>query len=313
MKINYYKSALSLISIFILVAVFLASCKKLSEINYDPEVEPLRHGIKTSAAIGYCASLAAAYFNGAEMPGNVTIISRKKDSQSDGVIMVADINNSYPLPFSSTGGQIFIAGLWNETAGVITALFTDINIIEAKYKLKCIHTIPVSVEEDGHLLTLFAGQDVIIGEGPDTLLNLSMSISQINLELDRLGTNLLTDPYVVVQQNVWFINIDPNSTYSNVYDDEYTINGGGQIAEVQSSSEGVLYHALIDTKIAYSTCNKNPISGVGFIQNLKVGTKIDLGDIFLSFHDVCDGKAYCNAALGKYLTSTNQNVNLNLN
>ncbi|MCX6329480.1 MAG: hypothetical protein NTZ85_08230 [Bacteroidia bacterium] len=312
MKINYHKSAISLISILLLVAVFLTSCKKLREINYDPEVEPLRHGIKTSAAIGYCASLAAAYFNGAEMPGNVTIISSKKGAQSDGVIMEAELNNSYPLPFNSDGGQIFIAGLWNGNGGIITALFTDIDIVEAKYKLKCIHTIPVSEELDGHLMTLFAGQDVIIGNGSDTLLNLNMSVAQINLEMDRLGADILTDPYVIVQQNVWFINIDPNNTYSNVYDDEYTINGGGQIAEVLSTSEGVLYHAMINTKIVYSTCNINPISGVGFIQNLKVGTKIDLGDIFLSFHDECDGKAYCDAALGKYLTSTNQNVNLNL-
>jgi hypothetical protein len=312
MKINYHKSAIYLISIFLLVAVFLTSCRKLREINYNPEVEPLRHGIKTSSAIGYCASLAAAYFNGAEMPGNVTIISRKKGSQSDGVIMEVDLNNSFPLPFNSSGGQIFIAGLWNESGGIITALFTDINIIEAKYKFKCIYTIPVSEEPDGHLLTLFAGQDVIIGEGSDTLLNLNMSIAQINLEMDRLGADILTDPYVIVQQNVWFIDIDPNNTLSNVYDDIYTINGGGQIAEVLSSSEGVLYHAMIDTKIAYSTCNSNPISGFGFIQNLKVGTKIDLGDIFLNFHDECDGKAYCDIALGKYLTSTNQNVNLNL-
>ena len=311
MKTNY-KSGVSLVLIFLLVTVFILSCKKLREINYNPEIEPLRQGIKTSAAIGYCASLASAYFNGAEMPGNVTIITKKKGTQSDGVIMEADLNSSYPLPFNSTGGQVFIAGLWNENGGVITALFTDIDIIEAKYKLKCIHTIPVSVEEDGHLLTLFAGQDVVIGEGSDTLLNLGMSIAQINLELDRLGTNILTDPYVIVQQNVWFINIDPNDTYSNVYDDIYTINGGGQIAEVLSSSGGVLYHAMIDTKVAYSSCNKNPISGIGFIQNLKVGTTIDLGDIFLSFHNNCDGKAYCDVALGKYLTSTNQNVNLNL-
>ena len=46
----------------------------------------------------------------------------------------------------------------------------------------------------------------------------------------------------------------------------------------------------------------NPVAGIGFLQNLKAGTDINLGNIFLNFHDECDGKAYVEFANEKYLT-----------
>jgi hypothetical protein len=301
-----------LLVIYSFVIFSFTSCKKIKEIDQNPEIKPLRHGFKTSAAIGYCASLANRLFKGEMLPENVILQSKKKNSQSETGIMLVTINDAYPLPFNSSVGQITIAGIWNEEGGgIITALFTDIDIIEEKYEFIGIHTIPVVEMENGNLLTLFAEQDIVMGAGSDTLLHLNMGIAQISLELDRVKNPLPDDEFVAVQQNVWFINIDQNNTMSDVYDDEYTIHGGGQIAEITSVTGGVLYHAMIGAKIIYSTCDMNPVSGVGFIQNLKVGTETDLGHIFLNFHDRCDGKAYVEFATGKYLTSNHGNVNLN--
>jgi len=298
---------------FCLAFVMLSSCKKIKEVNPDPEIEPLRHGFKTSAAIGYCASLAYTFFKGENLPDNVIIHSQNDNIDTETCVMIVSINESYPLPFNASVGQITIAGIWGDDGGVITAIFTDIDILEAKYEFKGIHTIPVIELENGKIMTLFAEQDIIIGEGSDTLLHLNMTNTQINMETKRLKEDLPDNAFAAVQQNVWFAAVNQNNTMSDIYDDEYTINGGGQIVEATSNSGGILYHAMIGAKFIHSRCEMNPVSGVGFIQNLKVGTEVDLGNILLNFHDRCDGKAYVELASGKYLTSNHKNVNLNFN
>lgn len=305
---TYYQIVLL---IFYFAFVVLTSCRKIEEVNQDPEIEPLKHGFKTSAAIGYCASLAYTFFKGGNLPDNVIIHSQNDNIDTKTCIMIVSINDSYPLPFNASVGQITIAGIWGNNGGVITAIFTDIDILEAKYEFKGIHTTPVIEMENGKIMTLFAEQDIVIGEGSDTLLHLNMTNPQINLETERLNVDLPDDAFVAAQQNVWFAMVNQNNTMTDIYDDEYTIYGGGQIVEVTSNSGGILYHAMIGAKFIHSTCEINPISGIGFIQNLKYGTKIDLGNIFLNFHDRCDGKAYVELASGKYLTSNHKNVNLN--
>ena len=307
---TYYQFVLLM---FCLAFVMLSSCKKIKEVDLDPEIEPLRHGFKTSAAIGYCASLAYTFFKGENLPDNVIIHSQNDNIDTETCVMIVSINESYPLPFNASVGQITIAGIWGDDGGVITAIFTDIDILEAKYEFKGIHTIPVIELENGKIMTLFAEQDIIIGEGSDTLLHLNMTNTQINMETKRLKEDLPDNAFAAVQQNVWFAAVNQNNTMSDIYDDEYTINGGGQIVEATSNSGGILYHAMIGAKFIHSRCEMNPVSGVGFIQNLKVGTEVDLGNILLNFHDRCDGKAYVELASGKYLTSNHKNVNLNFN
>jgi len=294
----------------LLIIISFSSCKKIKSINYNPEIEPLRHGFKTSAAVGYCASLAKAFFEGESLPGNVIIHSDANNEGTHAFILLATINESYPLPFNSSVGEITIGGIWDEDGGVITAVFTDIDIIESRYEFRGIHTIPVIELEEGKLLTLIAEQDIVVGYGSDTLLHLNMTNIQIGVELERLEANEPSDAFSAAGQNVWFITVEQNGTISDIYDDEYFVNGGGQIVEVSSLSGGFLYHAMIGAKFIPSACDVNPISGIGFIQNLKVGTKTDLGHISLSFHSKCDGKAYVELAGGKYITSYHKNVNL---
>jgi hypothetical protein len=299
------------ILIFLLSLVVLTSCKKWDEINYDRELEPLIHGIKTSSAIGYCASLAAGYFVDGIVPENAVLSAKKEGPSSESMIMVVTIDDSYPLPFNSYEGQITIAGVWGGNGGVITALFTDMDMLGSLRLFRGIHTIPLMDMGNGEIMTLFAEQDIIMGMGSDTLLHLNMEIAWITLELERLEDDMPVDAFVAAKQNVWFVNVNRNNTLSTVYDDEYTVNGGGQIAEVASKSGGVIYHALIEAKFQYTLCDKNPFSGIGFVQNIKVGTETDLGHIMLGFHDQCDGKADVNFATGKYRSSNFLTVNLN--
>jgi hypothetical protein len=163
---------------------------------------------------------------------------------------------------------------------------------------------------------MFTKQDIIIGNGSDTLLDMSNITDVVfNTKISQLDSEKPNDTFVAVKQNVWFINVDQNKTYSDVYDDNITINGGGQIAEVVGVSGGVIYHAMIGTKINYSVCNKNPIDGIAFSQNFKAGGEayIDLGNSILSFRNMCDGKAHVVVSTGKYMTYSNKDISLNLN
>ena len=319
MRKIYTKIPAFSVFIFLTAIILLFSCKKAKEINQDPEIEPLKHGFKVSAAVGYCASLANSLFRGEDLPDNVIFQSGSNEDYSGSGIMYVTINSNYPLPFNSNIGQIIIPCLWNtnydntEYSGVISTIFTDINILESKYEFRGIHTIPVIELETGDILTLFAEQDIIIGEGSDTLLNLNLSNPQFNLELARLESEQPNNAFAAVKQNAWFISVDQNNTTSDIYDDEFTVNGGGQIASVASESGGILYHAMIGANFIHKTCELNPIGGVGFIQNLQVGAQLDLGHIFLNFHDLCDGKAFVEVATGKYITSNRRDVNINFN
>lgn len=303
--------------IFSVSMIIFGSCKKKDELFQDPEIEPIKHGFQVSAAVGYCASLANSLFKGEDLPNNVLFEANNNPNYSGSGIMYVDINQTFPLPFNSNVGQIVIACLWDvnynqtEYSGVMTTVFTDINILESKYKFVGIRTVPVINTDAGDVLTLFAEQDIVIGEGSDTLLNLSLTNPQFNAELARLDATQPSSTFAAVKQNVWFISIDQNNSSATVYDDEFKVNGGGQIAGVTSESGGILYHSMIGAKFIYQNCNLNPTSGVGFIQNLKVGDETDLGTILLNFHETCDGKAFVVAGTGKYITSNRQNVNLN--
>ena len=304
------------IVIFSVLIVSIFSCKKVKEFDYNPEIEPLKQGFRTSAAIGYCATVAHTFFTGGDLPDNVIIHSNNSGPDNASGILFLTIDENHPLPFNSNIGQITIGGLWDEDCGVITALFTDIDIIDSKYEFRGVHTIPVIELEDGRVMAFFAQEDCVMGEGEDTIVNLEVGIAKmvIDIETDRMeNEEEPTDAFVAVKQNVWFVVVDKNSTASDIYDDTYYVNGGGQIAEITSVSGGIMYHAMIGAAFTPDECLLNPTSGVGFIQNLKVGTETDLGHIFLNFHDKCDGKAYVEVSTGKYLTSNHKNVNLNFN
>jgi hypothetical protein len=307
MRNNLSSKYIKLLIFFVVIALF--SCKKYSEYTQKPELEPLLQGLKTSAVIGYCTSIAASAFTNKELPSNVIY------NKNTGLIYVT-IDNNHPLPFNKNKGEIIIAGIWRNNGGLISILFGNIDILGGKVKLYGLYTVPVimrTTEKD--IMAVFARQDIILGYGSDTILNMgSITDLKFKTEMNRLNDPKPTDAFVAVKQNVWFINIDQAGTDNNLYDDNYYINGGGQIVEVQSTSGGILYHAMINTRINYSLCSKNPIEGFALTQNLKAGGElfIDLGNSFLSFHNRCDGMVHVDFCSGKYVSYYGKNISLNL-
>ena len=302
--------------LIILATVSMSGCKKINKWKDDnPDIDPLRQGFKTTAAIGYCVSLATTVLSGDAVPDNVILES----SSSNSGLMYVTIDEDHPLPFNNNIGDIIIAYIWendppgSRRTGVVSIIFADMDIIGSLFKFYGIHTVPVIQDlETGKIMTVYARQDIVFGEGSDTLLVLSLSNPQFSSELLRLDEDPPTDPFVAVSQNVWFVTIDQQNTI-NLYDDSFVISGGGQIAEATSLSGGIQYHAMIETEFIYDHCTLNPVRGNAFIQNLKAGTTIDLGNISLSFHNSCDGKAYVNFAAGEYLNYIGRNVNLQFN
>ena len=259
----------------ILIILQFCSCNKFKEYNQEPELESLRQGLKTSAAIGYCASVVMAVVEGQELPSNII-----RDNNT-GLIYIK-IDDNHPLPFNKNIGDIVMAFNWSGRAGLMSILLTNIDLLGGNIKLCGLYLVPIMKEtEEEDICAMFTGQDIIIGNGSDTLLNMS-NITDIvfNTKINQLNSEKPNDAFVAVKQNVWFINIDQNQTLSDLYDDNITINGGGQIAEVKGTSGGVIYHAMIETKINYSVCNMNPIDGSAFLQNFKAGGRpyIDLGN-----------------------------------
>jgi hypothetical protein len=294
--------------IIVTVMMLSFSCRKYREYSQKPELEPLQHGLKTSMAVGYCASVAASAFEGKPLPANVTF------DKNLGLIYIK-FDQTHPLPFNQNIGDIVVAGAWHQNSGVISILFANFDLLSYKIKIYGINTVPVIDDPIKGITTILAKQDVIISSGADTILDLSnMSSLLFNNELDRLNTTEPNDVNIAVKQNVWFVNIDRAGTYDNVYDDNFRITGGGQMVEMEGSSGGILYHAIIDAKYNYSVCPNNPTSGIAFTQNLKAGGEpaIDLGNSLLSFHSACDGMAHVDFSCGKYVTYNNKNIALNL-
>lgn len=291
------------------ILFFTFSCKKIDKYRTEPELEPLKQGLRTSVAVAYCVSVATAVFKGYQVPDNVSYI------KNSGLIYI-HIDKVHPLPFNTNIGDIAIAGIWNGNSGLISMVFGDIDILNGDFELYGLHTVPVIENyETGELLAVFAEQDIIIGQGSDTILDTQhISNTIFNNEMNRLNAEKPGDVFAAVKQNVWFVNIDQKNTYSDVYDDDIVINGGGQIAEVKGESGGILYHALIDTKVNYTECSENPLRGSALTQNFKSGDDIliDLGNTLFSFHDDCDGKVHVDFASGKYVFYNGKNISLDL-
>jgi hypothetical protein len=302
---SFYSFVYKTGTLFILLGIL--SCNKLRDFDQKPELESLQQGLKTSAAIGYCASIATSAYKGFGLPDNVIF------DKSSGLIYIK-IDRDHPLPFNKNIGDIIIAGQWNSNGGVMAILFANIDILGGNVKLYGLHLVPFSERSDG-IWAMFAKQDIVLENGSDTILNLgNITDLAFNTQLDRLNTGVPTDAFVAVKQNVWFINIDQNKTYSNVYDDDITITGGGQIVEAKGASGGILYHAMLDTKVNYSECTLNPVSGYAFLQNFKAGGTpyIDLGNSLLSFHNSCDGKVHVDFSSGKYVGYNGKYISLDI-
>src|SRR5690606_24665034 len=140
-----HNSKLALAISLIALSCTLNSCKKIEELRKDPEIVPLQQGFKLSAAIGYCASLAAMAFEDKELPDNVTFEEGSEGEFTSSGLIYINSDRSNPIPFNDQFGQVIIGGLWNKSTGggVISILFGNFNLLAGDFKFYGLYTIPV--------------------------------------------------------------------------------------------------------------------------------------------------------------------------
>lgn len=297
--------------------MILFSCRKYKEYNQQPELGSLQQGLKTSVAVGYCASIAMSAFREKALPSNVTIISKHSDEFNSSWNLYIKTDKTHPLPFNSNIGDIVVTGLGDEDGGVISILFGDLNLLGGTIKLYGLYLVPVQLDiiDTTKITAVFFKEDFVFDKTQsNTILDFNLTTLQFNSKMANIAKESSSDPYVAVRQNFWVINIYQNGSYANIYDDDYYIAGGGQVAEVEGSSGGIIYHAIMDTRVNYSVCTKNPIHGFAFSQNLKANgnVSVDLGNSILSFHSNCDGMVHVDLSTGKYLGYNGKSISLGI-
>lgn len=289
------------------------SCKELEEYFHDPETESLTDALKTCAIIGYSVSTAMSVMEGYHLP-NVRIKTRCNDFPCVSVMLIR-IDDSYPFSFSpEETGEVIVAGLWaDEETAIFTLILTDFNIHTSTFRLKNIHTIPVIRTLDGKIGVAFAGMDINLNQQSDALLEFNLLTQEIESEFARLDEERPEDVYVAVEQNAWFIEIDQKNTPDDLWDDSFTVTGGGQLAEVTDNTADVVQQAMVDVTLD-QTCTANPVNGLALVR--KVDTEEDkfpeLGTAILEFHRYCDGRADVLLATGAYIGSNGKSIRLNM-
>ncbi len=308
------KSFISLILSVSLITSLLVSCEKIKEYFKDPETESLTDVIKTSAVIGFSASAAMSVMEGYDLP-YVRLKTRCSNFPCVS-IMVIKIGNNSPFPFwSDKTGEIVVAGLWadNNTA-ILTMLMTDFEVHTKTFKLKNIYTIPVIRTFDGKLMAVFASMDINFNPETNNLLEFNLQTGEINSEYARIPANVTDDLYVAVGEDAYVIEIDQNNTLDNLYDDSYSVTGGGQLAKIDGNATEVIQQAMVAVRLNHS-CRENPVNGYGLIRkiNIKDEKFPELGTAILKFNPTCDGTAEVTLATGMYIGSNGQDVSLDLN
>ena len=300
------------VAVLFLALLAVTSCKKVKEYFHDPETEPIAHAVKTSAAIGYSASVAISVMSGVQLPYVLT--TGDCDNFPCTSLSLVTINNDNQVLFSGGSiGEITIAALWpDEDAGILTILFSDMDISTQNFTLLSIHTVPVIKEED-RIIVVFSENDINIGSDSDTLLDMDLSEGEIDFELARLEYDTPDDLYVAVEQNAWIIAIDQKGTFDDLQDDSYLVTGGGQIIEVIGASGGIIQQAMLSVELN-PYCQLNPVDGFALIKNTKAEEKKipELGTAVFGFNKKCDGKADITIATGVYIKSNGKSIALGL-
>jgi hypothetical protein len=302
--------SLSSLNIYLAIALSLTSCKK-EELNIDEEVEPLKTNLQFSSLVGYSLSIANAVFNDTDLPANVLFDSVYTTEFAKAGVIYVEINDDFPLPFNGNlSGIMTIAGIWEGDYGLLSISFAEIDLLETKFDFSGIYTIPLHKLSDNEIICFYEASDEDVELDINDIFNLTQA--DFDSEILKLDNEFPIDYEVALTKNYWFVSSNTSATFDDLYDDVYTINGGGQIKESSNTETGLRYLALINAKLNYSDCTLNPTGGNGYMQNLSLGSSLELGTLELSFIGSCSGEANVSYASGKYKEYDSNTISLML-
>ena len=227
----------------------------------DADISGIEVALVAGSSIGHSASMTAAAMNAPVACVNVTQPCSATFPCS-GVASVI-LGDACPLPLGGVGsGQVAVSGSWAATDMATLGMMLGIGVSDGSVSVS--EAIGVKVTTSmGHETVAYAGQDVTVNGGA------------------ALG------------QSSWTVDVDGKGTAGDPSDDVYTINGASQGAAAGSGAQ--VTQVSLTTVVLDPSCRKNPISGMGVIQ--QVGSA-SLGEVVAKFHAACDGKVDIAGALG---------------
>lgn len=302
--------------LIILIAFLLGSCRKdniIEDLFQNPPVSPVAQTIKTCIPVGYAATIMMAHLQGKKME-NIRVEKHKSAS----VLYINTQSESYPYKFKDdTYGEMIVVGLpVSENTAIISIFFTQTSIRVGRFRLKDVKTFPVIMDNE-KIKVVYAGYDINFGGDIDLVMDLSQE--EIDIELEKINTEIPFSEYIAIAQDAWIIDINYNNTLTDFSDDEFEINGGQQSIEVSDyeleSSVSAMQIAMINTKYSLN-CMKNPVNGYAFMQDVELDSKSNsntvFGSVFFTFHSRCDGDIEVTVATGNFVTAIGKELDLGL-
>jgi len=299
------------------IVLLTNSCRRdkdniIKDLFQEPPVSPISQTIKTCVPVGYAATMMMAHLKGAKFQ-NV-----KVEKNKSATVLHIDTSVDYPYKFKGDSyGEMIVAGVQlTENTAIMSVFFTETNIEVGSFRLTDVKTFPV-IYDNEKIKIVYAGYDINFGGDMD--LTMSLTQDEIDIEIEKLDTEIPLTQYIAIDQNAWIIDVYHNNTLDNFLDDEFEINGGQQSIEVSDydleSSVSAMQIAMLETEFSID-CLKNPTSGYAFMQDVEIeskkGTNSVFGSVFYTFHSSCDGDVKLTVATGTFMTSIGKEIDLDL-
>ena len=227
----------------------------------DADLSGIEVALVAGSSIGHSASMTAA-----AMDAPVACVSVTQPCSTSypcsGMASVT-LGDACPLPLGGVGnGQVAVSGSWAASDMATLGLMLGIGVSDGNISVSEAAGVKVTTST-GHQTVAYAGQDVTVSTGA------------------ALG------------QSSWTVDVDDKGTPGDPSDDVYTVNGAQQ--GVAAGSGAQVAQVSLTTVVLDPSCRKNPVSGMGVIQD--VGTS-SLQQTVVTFHAACDGKVDVKGALG---------------
>lgn len=281
----------------------------------NPSFESTAAVLKTSSATAHVASASMSAVRGASIDGVRASRTCSAYPCVAGVIVALD---GLALPIVHAGrGAALVAGRWRSPDdATLTVRYVGMHAGTPRYPTRTVSIVRVG-REGGHIEVLIPAIGVFFDAdgsldhhvvGPDPFGFVDDLIAIANADPSGFGTG--------GDLGVWSVEIDEAGTPDFLEDDDYWVNSFGLVArgsfDAARSHQLVLHDVLIGPE-----CNRNPIEGDGFVQDLGVRNLRGfipvleaLGQAVFQFEPKCDGKLRVLFGNGTFMARSLQKVPL---
>ena len=165
------------------------------------------------------------------------------------------LGTACPLPLGGAGnGQVAVSGSWAASDQATLGMMYGIGVADGNVSVSQAAGVKVNAG-NGHSTVTYAGQNVSVTSGA-----------------------------TLAAQSSWTVDVDDHGSAGDPSDDKYTVDGAQQGASTGATGQVTLTSVVID-----SSCRKNPIAGMGVIQQVNGSSLIE--QVIVQFTSQCDGTA----------------------